>query len=99
LRYWLCSSLSAQLTGGEHQSRYTSSFIGSQYPLSHQNVNTKIVQHQLGHATISQAIDTYSPVMPHIGGVAVDALEAALSWLAGGVRKAPGAIDGILVFE
>jgi hypothetical protein len=78
LRYWLCSSLSAQLIGGEHQSRYTSSFIGSQYPLFHQNVKPKIVQHQLEHATISQAMDSYSHVMPHIGSVAADALEAAL---------------------
>jgi len=47
--------------------------------LLRQNVNPKIVQHQLGHATISQTMDTYSHVMPDMGDVAADALEAALS--------------------
>jgi integrase len=47
--------------------------------LLRQNVNPKIVQHQLGHATISQTMDTYSHVMPDMGNVAADALEAALS--------------------
>lgn len=47
--------------------------------LLHQNVNPKIVQHQLGHATISQTMDTYSHVMPEMGDLAADALEAALS--------------------
>jgi len=47
--------------------------------LLRQNVNPKIVQHQLGHATISQTMDTYSHVMPDMGNIAADALEAALS--------------------
>ena len=47
--------------------------------LLRQNVNPRIVQHQLGHATISQTMDTYSHVMPEMGDVAADALEAALS--------------------
>lgn len=47
--------------------------------LLRQNVNPKIVQHQLGHATISQTMDTYSHVMPDMSDVAADALEAALS--------------------
>jgi integrase len=47
--------------------------------LLRQNVNPKIVQHQLGHATISQTMDTYSHVMPDMGDIAADALEAALS--------------------
>ena len=46
--------------------------------LLRQNVNPKIVQHQLGHATISQTMDTYSHVMPGIGDVAATALEEAL---------------------
>ncbi len=46
--------------------------------LLRQNVNPKIVQHQLGHATISQTMNTYSHVMPDLGDVAADALEAAL---------------------
>jgi hypothetical protein len=44
-----------------------------------QNVNPKFVQHQLDHTTISQTMDTYSHVMPDMGDVAADALEAALS--------------------
>ena len=40
--------------------------------LLRQNVNPKIVQHQLGHATISQTMDTYSHVMPEMGDVAAD---------------------------
>jgi integrase len=47
--------------------------------LLRQNVSPKIVQHQLGHATISQTMDTYSHVMPEMGNVAAEALEAALS--------------------
>ena len=47
--------------------------------LLRQNVNPKIVQHQLGHATISQTMDTYSHVMPDMGNVAAAALEEALS--------------------
>lgn len=47
--------------------------------LLRQNVNPKIVQHQLGHATISQTMDTYSHVMPEMGNIAAAALEEALS--------------------
>jgi integrase len=43
------------------------------------NVNPKIVSEMLGHATISQTMDTYSHVMPGMGDVAADALEDALS--------------------
>jgi integrase len=43
------------------------------------NVNPKIVQEMLGHATISQTMDTYSHVMPGMSDVAADALESALS--------------------
>jgi integrase len=42
------------------------------------NVNPKIVQEMLGHATISQTMDTYSHVMPGMGNVAATALEEAL---------------------
>ncbi len=38
----------------------------------------KVVQEMLGHATISQTMDTYSHVMPEMGEIAADALEAAL---------------------
>ncbi len=43
------------------------------------NVNPKIVQEMLGHATISQTMDTYSHVMPGMGDVAATAMESALS--------------------
>ncbi len=43
------------------------------------NVNPKIVSEMLGHATISQTMDTYSHVMPGMGDVAATALEEALS--------------------
>jgi integrase len=49
--------------------------------LLRQNVNPKIVQHQLGHATIAITLDLYSHVLPDMGVVAADALEAALSSL------------------
>ena len=43
------------------------------------NVNPKIVSEMLGHATISQTMDTYSHAMPGMGDVAATALEEALS--------------------
>jgi len=42
------------------------------------NVNAKIVSELLGHATISQTIDTYSNVMVGTGDIAADAVESAL---------------------
>jgi integrase len=42
------------------------------------NVNPKIVQEMLGHATITQTMDTYSHVMPGMSDVAATALEEAL---------------------
>ena len=43
------------------------------------NVNPKIVQEMMGHATISQTMDTYSHVTPGMGDVAAEAMENALS--------------------
>jgi len=43
------------------------------------NVNPKIVQEMLGHATISQTMDTYSHVMPGMSDVTAEAIESALS--------------------
>jgi integrase len=43
------------------------------------NVNPKIVSEMLGHATISQTMDTYSHVMPGMSDIAASALEDALS--------------------
>jgi len=43
------------------------------------NVNPKIVQEMLGHATITQTMDPYSHELPGMGDVAASALEKALS--------------------
>jgi integrase len=43
------------------------------------NVNPKIVQEMLEHATISHTIDTNSRVMPGMSDVAAEAIESALS--------------------
>ncbi len=44
-----------------------------------QGVNPKVVQELLGHATISQTMDTYSHVMPDMQEKAAAALEGILS--------------------
>lgn len=44
-----------------------------------QNVNPKIVQEMLGHANISETMDTYSHVLPSMQETAVSAIESALS--------------------
>jgi len=41
--------------------------------------HSKIVQEMLGHANISQTMDTYSHVLPDMQGQAVSAMESALS--------------------
>nr|MDP9455648.1 tyrosine-type recombinase/integrase [Actinomycetota bacterium] len=43
------------------------------------NVNQKVVQEMLGHATITQTMDTYSHVLPTMQDAATDAMESALS--------------------
>jgi integrase len=43
------------------------------------NIHPRIAQEMLGHATISQTMDTYSHVMLGMGDVAASALEEALS--------------------
>lgn len=42
------------------------------------NVNPKIVQEMLGHANISETMDTYSHVLPSMQEIAVSAMESAL---------------------
>ncbi|MBA3490530.1 MAG: tyrosine-type recombinase/integrase [Rubrobacteraceae bacterium] len=42
-------------------------------------VHPKFVQELLGHATISITLDTYSHVLPSMGGQTAAAMEAALS--------------------
>jgi len=43
------------------------------------NVNPKIIQEMLGHANISETMDTYSHVLPSMQATAVSAIEDALS--------------------
>ncbi len=43
------------------------------------NVNPKIVQEMLGHANISETMDTYSHVLPAMQETAVSTIEDALS--------------------
>jgi integrase len=67
--------MKARLSGFTfHSLRHTCATL-----LLSKNVNPKIVQEMLGHATISQTMDTYSHVMPGMGDVAAEALESALS--------------------
>jgi integrase len=44
-----------------------------------QGVNPKVAQERLGHAAISQTMDTYSHVLPDMQDQAAAALETALS--------------------
>ncbi len=43
------------------------------------NVHPKIVQEMMGHATVSITLDTYSRVLPGMGGQAAEAMENALN--------------------
>jgi integrase len=47
--------------------------------LCSKNVNPKIVQEMMGHANISQTMDTYSHLMPGMGDAAATALDEALT--------------------
>jgi integrase len=56
-------------------------------------VHAKFVQGLLGHATISITLDTYSHVLPGMGGAAAGAMNEALGLLGCStvaVREAPG---------
>jgi integrase len=65
----------AELSGFTfHSLRHTCATL-----LLSKNVNPKIVSEMLGHATISQTMDTYSHVMPGMREVAATALEEVLS--------------------
>ena len=65
----------AELSGFTfHSLRHTCATL-----LLSKNINPKIVSEMLGHATISQTMDTYSHVMPGMSDVAADALESALT--------------------
>ncbi|MDQ5811531.1 MAG: hypothetical protein M3358_12465 [Actinomycetota bacterium] len=44
-----------------------------------QNVHPRFVQELLGHASVSITLDTYSRMLPGMGGEASDAMEDALS--------------------
>jgi integrase len=56
-----------------HDLRYTFATV-----LLSKGMHPKIAQEMLGHANISQTIDTYSHVLPDMQGQAVSALDSAL---------------------
>ncbi len=47
--------------------------------LFQKNVHPKFVQELIGHSSVAITLDTYSHMLPGMGGVAADALSAALS--------------------
>lgn len=57
-----------------HDLRHTCAML-----LLTQNVNPKILQEMLGHANISETMDTYSHVLPDMQESAVSAMEKALT--------------------
>jgi integrase len=62
------------LTFRFHDLRHTCATL-----LLSKNVNQKVVQEMLGHATITQTMDTYSHVLPTMQDAATEAMESALS--------------------
>jgi integrase len=56
-----------------HDLRYTCATL-----LLREGVHPKLVQELLGHATISQTLDTYSHVLPGMGDRTAVAMENAL---------------------
>ena len=48
--------------------------------LFQRNVHPKFVQELLGHASVSITLDTYSHMLPGMGGEAADAIGEALGW-------------------
>jgi len=71
----------AELWSEEKEQRFTFHSLRHTYAtlLLSRNVNPKIVQEMLGHATITQTMDTYSHELPGMEDVAASALEKALS--------------------
>ena len=57
-----------------HDFRHTAATL-----LLSKGVHPKFVQELLGHATISQTMDTYSHVLPGMGDQTAAAMESALS--------------------
>ena len=57
-----------------HDLRHTAATL-----LLSKGVHPKFVQELLGHATISQTMDTYSHVLPGMGDQTAAAMESALS--------------------
>ena len=78
-RWMTAHELSASYTTSRRAALLPSLLTTCSPSKSSKNVNPKIVSEMLGHATISQTIDTYSHVMPGMGDIAATALEDALS--------------------
>jgi integrase len=66
-------------TRAGHPDAYTTSLAPPATLLLSENVNPKIVQEILEHATISQTMDTYSHVLPDMQDQAVLAMENTLA--------------------
>jgi len=58
-----------------HDLRHTAATL-----LLSRGVHPKLVQELLGHATITQTMDTYSHVLPGMGDQTANAMESALSY-------------------
>lgn len=48
--------------------------------LFQKNIHPKFVQELLGHASVAITLDTYSHMLPGMGGEAADAMDEALGW-------------------
>jgi hypothetical protein len=72
--YLILSSNTCGIPGCIHDLSCTPATL----PLS-ENVNPKIMQEMLGHATISETMDTCSHVLPDIQDEAVSAMNSTLS--------------------
>jgi integrase len=59
-----------------HDLRHTSATV-----LLGKGIHPKIVQRLLGHSTIAITLETYSHIMPGMGGAAAAAIEEALGWI------------------
>jgi len=57
-----------------HDLRHTAATL-----LLSRGVHPKLVQELLGHATITQTMDTYSHVLPGMGDQTANAMESALA--------------------
>ena len=77
-RLLICSPQAARKWSGETRTRLYNLRHTCATLLLSRNVHPKYVQELLGHASIALTLDTYSHVLPSIGGGAADAMKDAL---------------------